>query len=665
MKTKPFKYAVLPFFLSTLYCHNVYAERVTIPLISADELPAWCDQQLKTSKQKISAFSQTTFKDPTKILSEWDRTISYFDKFHSPLDFLSNVSPDATFRKNAEACLIKVDQFNTEIYQNPKIYQRIKASKPADQIDEKYKQDILDAFENNGIQLPITQQKRVKEIFDELAKTEQEFARNIRDNKQKLEFTPAELKGLPETYISALKKNEKGNYLLGFDYPEYIPFMKLADDDAARKRYQIAYTRRGTEQNLLLLKKAMDLRYELAQIFGYPSFSAWVLRQRMAKTPAEVDQFLSDVKAKVSDLEKREVQTLQAFKAKTLNIPLEQAKIERWNESYWSEKYKHAKFDIDQQELRHYFPTEAAKKWLFAISTELYGIEFKPVKVETWQSDVEYYDVTDKKTGQFIGGLYLDMFPREGKYSHAAVWSIYGSSTLSGQTPLSGLVTNFNRKGLDTDELETFVHEFGHALHGLLSNTRYSSQAGTSVERDFVEVPSQLYEEWARRYETLSKVADYCDPACPRVDEKLVQRLKQVHNYGRGLRYARQTLYSQFDMAIHNRQALKEQPLDVWEKMESATALGYVPTTQFPGQFNHVMGGYEAGYYGYMWSEVMVWDMLSAFGDHLLNPEVGQRYRATVLSQGSQKPAKQLVKDFLGRDADSSAFFKEIVGQNQ
>jgi thimet oligopeptidase len=313
--------------------------------------------------------------------------------------------------------------------------------------------------------------------------------------------------------------------------------------------------------------------------------------------------------------------------------------------------------------MREYFPTQASQDWLFAISSNLYGIEFKPAKVDVWQDEVEYYDVTDQKTGQLLGGLYIDKFPREGKYGHAAVWGVKGGSTLTQRKPISALVTNFNRKGLNSDELETFVHEFGHALHGILSNTRYASQSGTSVERDFVEAPSQMYEEWARRKETLSTLADYCKPACPRVDDELIGKLKAVKNYGRGLFYSRQTLYAQYDMALHTADALKTQPLEVWKKLENQTALGYVPTTEFPGQFGHIMGGYQVGYYGYMWSEVMALDMLSAFGDNLNNPEVGARYRKAILSQGGQKKAEQLVVDFLGREPDNKAFFQEITGQ--
>lgn len=640
--------------------------RQTLLLFQAKDISTLCDAKIEDVKKQLKTFEAKPITQSTaagSVLAEWDAIFASFEDFYGPVGLYSNVYPDEAVRKAADDCEIKISHFQTDILQNPKLYQQFKKINPTDAVDIKFKQDILNDFEKKGIQLPVSKQKKVKAILDELAKIEQEYSRNVRENKTKLEFTAAELKGLPANYIENLKKNDKGNYLLSFEYPEYGPFMKLAESDEARKRYQIAFTRRGGEKNLLLLKQAIDLRYELARLMGKSSYADWVLENRMGENAEKVNQFLAEVYATVSPLEKKEVETLAEFKAKTLNIPVDQAKIERWSEGYWSEKLRKERYQIDQEKLREYFPTQAAQDWLFAISSHLYGIQFKPIKVETWQNEVEYYDVTDSKTGKLLGGLYIDKFPREGKYGHAAVWSVYGRSRLTDRKPISALVTNFDRKGLNSDELETFVHEFGHALHGLLSDTRYSSQAGTTVERDFVEAPSQMYEEWARRKETLSKVADYCKPACPRVDDALIEKLKAVNGYGRGLHYARQTLYAQYDMALHSTTALKAQPLELWKKMEGATALGYVPTTEFPGQFNHIMSGYQSSYYGYMWSEVIALDMLSAFGNDLNNTEVGQRYRQTILSQGSQKPAEKLVEEFLGRKPDNKAFFEEITGQ--
>ena len=638
-----------------------------LPLFKAAEIPSLCDANLASMQKDIQIFENQKIKNKAKAgpyLAEWDELHAKARDFGAAVGLYSNVDPDPALRQAADDCELKISKYQTTLYQNPKLYAQFKKLKASDPIDQKFLQDILEQFEKTGVQLSAEKQKRLKDIIEESTKLSQDFAKNVRDNPHKVEFTPAEMKGLPASYMAGLKKNEKGNYLLGFDYPEYQPFMELAESDEARKRYQMAYTRRGTEQNLQFMKKAIDLRYEMAQLFDKESYAHSALEFRMAKTPEAVNSFLEDVYSKVAPLEKQDVEELRQFKAETLKVPREKADITRWNQGYWSEKLRQAKYKVDQEKLRDYFPTEAAQKWLFAVSSELYGIDFRPMKVKAWHNEVEYYAVHDTASGEFLGGLYVDKYPREGKYGHAAVWGAYGGSTLNQRRPVSVLVTNFNRKGLNSNELETFVHEMGHALHGILSKTRYSEQSGTSVERDLVEAPSQMYEEWARRLETLSKVADYCEPACPRVDAAMTERLKDVKNYGRGLHYARQTLYAQYDMALHSKDALKTDPLKLWQEMESKTALGYVPGQQFPGQFGHVMGGYQAGYYSYMWSEVIALDMLSAFGDQLMDKKVGAHYRNTVLAQGGQKHGEQMVKDFLGRDPDSKAFFNEISGKN-
>ena len=638
-----------------------------LPLFKAAEIPSLCDASLDSMQKDIQIFENKKIKNKAKAgpyLAEWDELHAKARDFGAAVGLYSNVDPDPALRQAADDCELKISKYQTTLYQNPKLYAQFKKLKASDPIDQKFLEDILEQFENTGVQLSAEKQKRLKEIIEESTKLGQDFSKNVRDNPEKVEFTPAEMKGLPESYIANLKKNEKGNYLLGFDYPEYQPFMELAESDEARKRYQTAYTRRGTEQNLQFMKKAIDLRYEMAQLFDKESYAHSALEFRMAKTPEAVNGFLDEVYAKVAPLEKQDVEQLRQFKAETLKVPLEKAEITRWNQGYWSEKLRQAKYKVDQEKLRDYFPTEASQKWLFSISSELYGIEFKPVKVKAWHDEVEYYAVHDKATGEFLGGLYVDKYPREGKYGHAAVWGAYGGSTLNQRRPVSVLVTNFNRKGLNSNELETFVHEMGHALHGILSKTRYTEQSGTSVERDFVEAPSQMYEEWARRLETLSKVADYCEPTCPRVDAAMTERLKNVKNYGRGLHYARQALYAQYDMALHGKDAKNIEPLKLWQDMEGKTALGYVSGQQFPGQFGHLMGGYQAGYYSYMWSEVIALDMLSSFGDQLMDKKVGAHYRNTVLAQGGQKHGEQMVKDFLGRDPDSKAFFNEISGKN-
>ncbi|GAC1320289.1 MAG: M3 family metallopeptidase [Collimonas sp.] len=641
-------------------------QRPLIPLLKADDIPTLCKNSLTNLRKRVSLLEKLPAahaKDSKKVLTEWNDLQIALEDLQGPVDILNNVSPDTKVRSTTEACLIETNKFATDLLQSEKLYARFKAIQPGDPIEKKLRQDILYSFDDTGVSLPPEKRARMKQILDKLGELSQEFARNIRDNNQKLTFTPAELQGMPAAYLARAKRDDKGNYLLGFDYPDYKPFMESADNGDARRRYQIAFANHGTPQNLEILKEAMNLRHEMAALFGLPSYADLVTRRRMVKNPQTVDKFLTEVKAAVTQLEIKEIEELRVFKSETLKTPLADTRLERWDAEYWQQKIKQARYNVDQETLRKYFPTDAAVPWILHVSSTLYGVEFKRVEVPVWHPEVQYYDVIDSKSKKRIAGIYLDLFPREGKYGHAAAWGTRGVSTLARRTPISTLVTNFDRNGLNSDELETLVHEFGHVLHGVLSNTKYVAQAGTNVELDFVEAPSQMYEEWARRKESLTLLAGFCKTACPTIDDALLQRLTAAHNYGRGIRYARQLLYASYDMSIHNSKADQEQPLAVWQQMEGATPLGYVPATEFPGQFGHLMGGYAAGYYGYMWSEVLALDMLSRYNGKLMNPEVGQLYRQDILSRGAEKPAGEMVSTFLGREPDSKAFFAEISGQ--
>ena len=639
-------------------------ERPLVPLLTAEQIPPLCEGSLSDLRKHVAATEALPAAhagDAEAVFADWNRLQIALEDVQGPMDILNNVSPDAKVRSNAETCLVELNKFNTELLQNDKLYRRFKTVAPADAVGKKLRQDLLDGFEDTGVALAPEKRARMKAILGRIEELSQEFARNIRDNNEKLTFTPDEVKGLPEAYLARAKRDDKGNYLLGFEYPDYNPFMDYADNADARRRYQFAFFNHGTPKNPPLLKEAMDLRREMAGLFDLPSYAHFVIRRRMAKSPEAVYQFLDEVKVAVTALERKELEELRAYKAQALKTPLADTTIERSDISYWQQKLKQERYHVDQNALRKYFPTDAAFAWIMHVSSILYGVEFKRVLVPVWHKEVQYYDVYDSTSHARIGGVYLDPFPRDGKYGHAAAFPIRGVSTLAQRTPIAVLVTNFDRSGLDSDELETLVHEFGHVLHSVLSSTRYVSQAGTSVENDFVEAPSQMFEEWARRKESLSLLSAFCKPACPQVDDALVQRMTAAHNYGRGIRYARQLLYANFDMRIHSEQP--GDPLATWKKLEGATPLGYVEGTEFPGQFGHLMGGYAAGYYGYMWSEVLALDMLSRYHGQLMNPQVGRLYRATILARGSEKHGAELVRDFLGREPNSKAFFDEILGQ--
>jgi len=638
------------------------ASHPRIPIWNARDIEGACTRTLSNARAQVAVLEKLPLSQASveRVFRPWDRLQILVEDTQGPVDVLTNMSPDPATRTAGEACLLKINEFNTELLQNERIYARFQGVAPADRIDRKLKRDVVEAFEDTGVALAPEKRERMKAILQRLEEVRQAFERNIRDNKTRLAFIPEELKGLPASYLESARRDDKGNYLLGFEYPEYEPFMANAENEDARRRYYIAFNNRGTSQNLDLLGETTRLRREIAGLYGLPSYAHFATRRRMVEKPETVHRFLDGVRDKVRELERKEIDELRAFKAERLGRSVKEVTLNRWDLSYYQEQLKRVRYNVDQEALRAYFPTDASVAWVFAISGEIYGVKFVPAKAPLWHPSVRYYDVIDGTSGAFLSGIYLDLFPREGKYSHAAAFGVRSASLFARRTPVSVLVANFNTKGLNHRELETLLHEFGHILHGILSRTRYASHGGTNVERDFVEAPSQMYEEWGRKIEPLRLIRKYCND-CPEVDDALVKRLRAAHSFGRGIQYGRQHLYASYDMALFGEREID--PMQGWIRMESETPVGYVPNTHFPGTFGHIVGGYGAGYYGYMWSEVLALDMLSVYGKNLMNPAVGRRFRELILSKGGQRPAAEMVREFLGRDPSPKAFFEEITGQ--
>ena len=637
------------------------AERTTLPILDDVSVKAVCAQTLLEAREGARKLEELPVAqaDVATVLNGWDDANIAFENAIGPIAVLNNLHPDKKVRDAAQDCLIKVSNFTTELYQNEKLFQRVSAVKTTTPTQARLRQDLIEAFEDSGVSLPADKRARAREISDRIAVLGQEFQKNIRDNATKLTFTPDEYKGLPQSYIDRVK-NADGNIAVTFDYPDYGPFMSSSENEAARRRYYVENTKRGSARNLAILDEVTKLRKELAALHGYTSFAQYATKRRMAGSPQAVNSFLADVEKSVTEVEKQQLEELRALKAKTLGTPLAETKIQRWDVSYWRDRLSKERFSIDQESTRKYFPSDATRNWIIDITQRVYGLKFEPAAVPVWHPDVLYYDVKDAATGALVGGIYLDMYPREGKYKHAAASSARRSSSRVGRRPVSVLMTNFDRKGMTYDEVQTFFHEFGHVMHNVLSDTEYVSHGGTSVQRDFVEAPSQIYEEWARRPETLALLKAHC-PSCPELDAKTVKALQDARNYGKGIDYARQHNYASFDMALSSDTPATS--MEAWKKVEGASVLGFTPGTEFPGTFGHLVGGYAAGYYGYMWAEVIGKDMLSQWGPNILDANVGSRFRKTVLGRGGEQSAKVLVEEFLGRPVSSEAFFKELRGE--
>jgi thimet oligopeptidase len=625
---------------------------------SAAAVNAHCAKSLKRVKaleQKLAANGSAAGANFLYAVDDFNVAI---EDAAGALYLVTNVHPNKAVRDAAQACTLKFDALQTAYGQNEAVYQRLKNTPARDAIEARAKQLGEWVFEDAGVALPKEQRDRAKSISDQISKLGADFSQAVREDKTEVAFSMDELKGVPDAVLKPLKRDSAGKLLLNLDYPTYLPVMELAESGATRERLWRAKQLEGGEANLKRLAELAKLRREYAAFFGAKSYAEFAVRRRMAATPQAVDALLNEIKSKVTAREERDIAELVAAKAQHLGTPVEQTKIERWDTQFYSERVKKSKYAIDQEQFRQYFPPEASLQFSFKLAETIFGVKYSPIKQKLWHPDARAYEVRDVASNKVLGQLYVDLYPRKGKYNHAAVWSYRNVATRINRTPQAGLVVNFNRQGLSLDELETLLHEFGHSLHALLSQTRFNAQGGTSVQLDFVEAPSQMLEEWTYDSKTLALFKDVC-AKCKLVPSELIAQAKRSKSFGKGIRYARQWLYASYDFALNDGQ--ERDPLALWKTLEGSTPLGTVGGTMFPAGFEHLAGGYAAGYYSYLWSEVIGEDLKTAFAANPLDPAIGKRYRDTVLASGGEVEAKALVEKFLGRPLSTEAFYKFLA----
>ena len=631
-----------------------------IPIWSAKEMQQACDQALESAKLAAQEIRNTKIKnDLVATLLAFDQLGAVAQDAASVASLMMSTSPDASLRSQASDCTKRWNAYATELYQDRSLFDTLNLQ-GGDSIDRKLQADLKRRFESSGVQLDQEAQMRLRAIRKEMTELSLEFEKVLRDNTTTLAFTAEEARGVPLQVLEKAKKDAQGRYLLGFSYPEYQPFMDNAHDDAAKKRYYIAFTNRGGDRNIEILARLVELRESLAQLLGHRSYPAMITSERMVERPERVLSFLKEVQQAAEPREAQELEEIRLY----MRAKGAQENLSRWNVSYWQEQLRKERYQIDQEQIRAYFPTQTSIAFSLDVASRLYDVDFRPVKLPTWHKSVSVWEVRSKapaETDEPLGLIYLDLFPRPGKFTHAAAFPTRGVSRALQRKPISVMVANFNESGLTYGELRTLLHEFGHVLHGVLSDTRYLSHAGTSVERDFVEAPSQMFEAWAQSYESLKLLSDRCSPSCKPITQELVDRLEASRRFGQGIRFNTQRLYAAFDMQLHTVEPGRApDPMETWKSLQLKTALGYVEGTKFPSAFGHIAGGYAVGYYGYLWAEVIAWDMRTAFDKNLMNTRVGRRYRDTILSRGSERKAADMVQDFLGRSPSTEAFYREL-----
>ena len=539
-------------------------------------------------------------------------------------------------------------------------------------------EDCYRSFTRNGANLSDEDKEIYSKLVEELSLVQLKFKKNVLSatNAYTLNITDScQLAGLPDYVreMGASAAAEKGleGWVYDLSYPSYAPFMKFSECRELRKEMYMAYNTKavgGEFDNCENVRKIIDLRIRIAKLLGYGNYAEYALEERMAKNPATVDAFLEQLLAPSVPAAKREVAEVLAY-AKANGF--EDSELMPWDFSYWSERYKDAEFALSDEALKPYFRLENCIPAVFELANRLYGISFEERKdIPGYHKDVKVYDVKDEN-GSHLALFYADFFPRESKRGGAWMTEFRGQRIVDGveQRPFISIVTNFTKPTADSpsllthDEFNTFLHEFGHALHGILAQGRYGSQTGTNVARDFVELPSQIMENFSFEPEYLSLFAkDYRSGET--IPEELIEKLVASKNYLAAYYQVRQLQFGILDMAWHELEALPEEDALSFEKdaLKSSKVIYSAPECAISPAFGHIFtGGYAAGYYSYKWAEVLEADAFSLFKEKgIFNREVSDSFRENILSKGSTEDEAVLYRNFRGHDPQPEALLEKL-----
>jgi len=584
---------------------------------------------------------------------------------------LQNVSTDETIRKSAQEAYVKYQNWAIERAYDRKVYDVIQAFRQKhEKLSEKEKlsgeenkilEETLRDYKRLGFHLNESEQKVLQDLQKKLSTIETDFSQAINDYEDELWVTREDLKGLAEDFVSSLKKRDNGQLRISLQYPEYLPVMEFCENEDLRRDLLTKKMLTASKTNVARLNEMIALRDEIARMIGYDSWNDYVLEERMAKTPQKVQSFLDQFEAKLKPKSQIELQELKKLKAdETSNS---EAEIKIWDYAYYSARNKKFKFQVDIQSLKEFFPLETVLQGMFGLVQKLFGLDFEEQKSGNfyrWSDEVRLFKVTSGKNDP-IGYFYLDLFPRTGKYGHAAAFGLTPGKLLSSgnyQRPVAAMICNFPPQKpslLSHNEVETLFHEFGHILHGLLTTAKYTRFSGTSVAWDFVEAPSQVLENWCWDAEVLNMIT----APEKKISADLVFRMNQAKKAGMGLFYLRQLSYAKADLAFHGPGRIKDSTKimnEVVTKTFFANPEGTVPAAGF----GHMVG-YASGYYGYSWADVMAADIFSIFkANGLLDESTGRKLRKEIYEVGSSRDENASLESFLGRPLSNEAFFRDL-----
>lgn len=646
-------------------------------------LPA-LHQALAQGRQEIETITNNpdapTFENTIVAL---ERSGDMLNRVVSVLFNLNSAETSPELQKIVREASPLLSEYSNDITLNQALFERIKAvwqqretlhlDPESDMLlDKTYKR-----FARNGANLNDQQKERLREIDKQLSQLSLQFGENVLNETNEYELlitNEADLAGLPafarEAASATAEQHGKEGWLFTLQAPSYLPFMQYADNRVLRRELFLAYNTRGfrgdKNDNQQIINEIVSLRYERANLLGYKTHADFVLEESMAGSSEKVQSFLDELVGYAKPAAERQLAELNEYA--TANGFVD-GQLQQWDYSYYSEKLKKEKYDLDDETLKPYFSLDNVLNGMFTIANKLFGLTFKENKtIPVYHPDVRTYEVFDAN-GDFLAVFYGDYFPRPGKRAGAWMNDVQGQKTVNGINirPHIVNVCNFSKPTasspslLTFNEVTTLFHEFGHALHGMLANGQYESLTGTNVPRDFVELPSQMMENWCYEPEALKLFARHYQTGDV-LPNALIDRIKASQNFMAGIANLRQLRFGLTDMYWHSQRPTGETVTEVEGQIDTRVQLlPQVPGVAFSTSFSHIFaGGYSAGYYSYKWSEVLDADAFDAFMEQggLQGKEVAERFRRNILEKGGSEKPMELYRKFRGREPSPKAMLR-------